>query len=105
MEIDLGGAQQNHPARLVCFFSAVRSVPLDVNKDDEEDPLRSIYAIVHYYDVVTWEHAIVRQPLCRESAIHEDNYHVVSIRSILGHAHMVPDFDFAAQTQFFWDRV
>jgi hypothetical protein len=108
VEVDLGGTEPNHPAKLVCFVSSVRWQPLQEDKEDDEegDPSEDIYAIVQYYDVLDWEHSILANPLCKLSdSSNEDNYHVISAKSIKWHAHMVPNFDAPLSGETFWDRV
>ena len=107
--VDLGGLECNTPAKIICFLAApgVTVVPLDELMDaPEEDPLNAVFVLVQYYQVKTWKHPVMQRPRCILSdAKVSDNYHLISMRSIIGHAHLIPDFDDGSGKHFFWDVV
>ena len=121
--VDLGGVERNTPARLFCFlaYPGRRSVPLNLHSESvvdedggvfenedvvEADPSTTIFVLVQYYTVRSWSHPVMQKPHCRLSdAGVVDNYHLISMASVKGHAHLVPDFDDQTGKHYFWDSI
>ena len=104
VEVYLAG-EEKHPAKILFFISRKKKTPMRASEIGVES-LKGVYAMVQYYDVVTWKHPVVQQPRCRLSNSGDPaNYHLLSVDCINAHAHMVPDFDDSEGVHVFWDRV
>ena len=111
--------EPNHPARLLAFFGLTRTHPManaeveqggfEEGQDEEGDGLPDcqMFALVHYLNIDTALHPDLMVPRCsmQDPTNHYNSYHIVSVESIAGHAHMVPDFDDSTQRHFWWDRI
>ena len=94
----------NHPARLIAFFGLKRTHPLadpelegfEENKGEVEDSCQ-MFALLHYFNIDTEFHPDMMVPRCSMKDPNQFlSYHIVSVERIVGHAHMVPDFDDAS---------
>ena len=65
VEVYLAG-EERHPAKILFFISRKKKTPMRASEIGVES-LKGVYAMVQYYDVVTWEHPVVQQPRCRLS--------------------------------------
>ena len=102
VEIQLEG-EENHPARLLFFAGRHSSKAMDT---EPENPTDDLYAVVMYYQISTWNHPIINKPRCRRGNPRDQrSFHIINIESIVGHAHIIPDFDDPTETFFFWDKV
>ena len=102
VEIQLEG-EANHPAQLLFFCGKGRSKPMNKEPINAADDL---HAVVMYYDITTWNHHILNRPRCRKgNPKDERSFHIINVESIVGHAHIIPDFDDPTGTFYFWDKM
>jgi hypothetical protein len=103
VELNMTNSNDYQPALVATFFSKHKRMPL---QDVETDESPQMFAIVQDYKVLSTSHKLMRQPHCRfADPADETSYHVVNVRAIAGHAHMVQDFTDHLGSRLFWDRV
>ena len=65
-----------------------------------------VFALVHYYNITLQAHPLMKKPrVCMSSTTNKNNFHVVDVSALLGHAYLVPDFDDLTGTFFWWDKI
>ena len=110
--------ESNHPAKLLAFFGLTRTHPMEQDgqeggveegkEGEEEDgvPECHMFALVHYFNIDTESHSDLKVPRCSmQDPNNYASYHIVTVESIVGHAHMVQDFDDLSMRHFWWDRI